>query len=202
MTQASSTLDLEAFEPIDWHAPIEADAFLAGVPSEHQIRGMFPDKVARLAADHGHAVGRSRYIAFKFYPLREHIELMANAVPLIYPECNLREGLRRLGAYGAPTLLDSMIGRVFTSFVGGPKGAMSLVGKSYQTTRSGGTAKVVGYEEQQYVILSLRDVWDYPDALHAGIIEAFLKSIDLDWRPTVQRQTTCDCLLKFAAAEC
>jgi uncharacterized protein (TIGR02265 family) len=197
MSPASSAIDPDGFQPIDWQAPLDIERYLSGVPVEHQIRGMFPDKVAKLAADHGHAVGRSRYIAFKFYPLSEHMELLAEAVPIIHPDCSLREGLRRLGAHAAPTLQDSMIGRVFNSFVGGPKGALSLVGKSYQTTRSGGTAKVMGFEEQGYVILSFRDVWDFPDALHVGIVQAFMRGLDLDWEPTLQVTDPCTCQLRL-----
>ena len=199
MSQGSSSFDHEAFAPIDWDAPLDPATYIDGVPEDHQIRGMFPDKVARLAAEQGRSLGRSRYIAFKFYPLREHMELMAEAVPLLYPDCSLREGLRRLGAHAAPTLLDSMIGRVFTSFVGGPKGAMSLVGKSYQTTRSGGSAKVVGYEDKRFVVVSLRDVWDYPDSLHIGIIETFIQQLELDWTPTLQGADVSSCLVKFSA---
>ena len=188
MGASPSSVDLSAFEGIDWSAPLDAATWIDGVPSEHQIRGMFPDKVAKLAAESGHAIGRSRYIAFKFYPLKEHIELMAEAVPLLYPDAGMREGLRRLGAHATPTLQDSMIGRVFSSFVGGsPVGALSLVGKSYTTTRNGGTAKTVHYEEQRHLVISFRDVWDYPEALHVGIVEAFLQGMGIDWTARVRR---------------
>lgn len=183
----------DGFEPIDWTAPLDVEAIVASVPPDAQIRGMFTDQVCKLAAKSGRSIGRDRYIGFKYYPLSEHIELLAQATAILHPDLPLREGLRRLGAHAAPTLKDSMIGKVFSSFVGDqPAGMLSLVGKSYTATRSMGTARVTDTEAGKSTIITLRTVHDFPDCLHPGIFEAVMRENGLDWELRVRRHSSCD----------
>lgn len=186
------------FLTIDWQEPLDAQAYLDATPDEAQIRGMFLDKVCKLVHEKGGRIGRERYIAFKLYPLKEHMTLMVEAVQMLYPGLSLREGLRELGAHAAPALRDSMIGRVFSSLVGDrPDSVLSLMFKSYQTTRTVGTAKLLHHVSGKELIVGLRDVHDFPDCLHIGIFIAVMRELDQTWSVELHRRSLSDIDVKL-----
>jgi uncharacterized protein (TIGR02265 family) len=189
------------FEAIDWDAPLDVAAQIESVPDDALIRGMFPAEVCRLARIAGRSIGRPSYIAFKHYPLREHMSLMAEAVPFLYPDVSLRRGLRALGAHAAPALRSSTFGRVMTSLLGtDPRRIIALAGKSYEVTRTRGSARVVDHVPGAAVVLELVDVHDWPDALHVGIYEAVIRELGQTWSARVKRITQAHIPLKLERA--
>jgi uncharacterized protein (TIGR02265 family) len=160
---------------------------------------MFLAEVCRLALSNGKKLGRSSYIAFKHYPLKEHMSLMAEAVPVIFPGMSMRRGLRALGAHAAPALRSSTFGRVMTSLLGTePRRILSLAGKSYEVTRTRGAAKVVDHVPGEFVVLELVDVHDWPDALHVGIYEAVIRELGQSWSSKIKRITPSHVEIKLA----
>ena len=190
-------MDNQGFETPSFDAPIDVATYLDAVPDDAQIRGMYTDVLAKLARSRGHDIGRKSYVHFKYYPMREHIEVLADVAKIAFDEdLTLRESLRRLGGKAVPTLKGSMVGKVLSNLVGGTRdGAMSLVAKGYHVSRTVGRAKIIDVTEG-HTVIGLRDVYDFPDAVHVGMFENGLKDIGISGDVEVRRISPFDVDIK------
>jgi len=167
----------EGFGRPDWDAPIDVDGRLEGAPSDGWVRGMFfQGLVDFVRAKTGQPVGRERYLAFKAYPLREYIELLASLAGAAFPDVPLREGLRRLGHRAYPNLMASTIGRVLFSVAANDFGeALRLVGQVYRVVANPGRV-LVAQVEPGFALLELRSMWTFADAYQVGVFEGGMKA--------------------------
>lgn len=188
----------EGFHAPDWSAPLDVDARLDALPSGLVVKGMFLQGLVDEARKRcGRNPGRARYTAFRDYPLREMLELMAETVELAYPDVPVREGLRRLGHPAYPTFARSTVGRVVMAMVrDDPKAALHLAPKSYRLIGNAGTAAVRDCGER-CCILELRDVWTWPDAYNVGVHEGALDAWELEGEVTVRVHSPCDVDLRI-----
>jgi len=161
----------------DWSAPIDVDERLARAPAEGWVRGMFFQGLADQARlGSGPPVGRERYTAFKTYPLREYIELLAAAARAVHPDVPLREGLRRLGHRAFPNLTSSTVGRVLFSVAGDDFGeALRLATNAFRIVASPGRVRVASLERGS-ALLELRHMWTFADAYQVGVFEGAMRS--------------------------
>ncbi len=172
----------------DWDQPLDVEAYLRGTPDDANIRGMYPAALVRqVEKKTGQRLGeRRRYIDFKYYPMREHIQLLAEGAPLLYPQLSLRRAFRELARMTVPTLRSSMVGKVLHNLAGGTTAAMlAIVAKGYGVSRDRGTAKVVENTEG-HVIVELRDIFEFPSSLHVGIFESGLLELGNEGRIDVR----------------
>ena len=181
----------EGFAPVDWSAPLDPDAYLSACPPDAEIRGMFSAALCKLASEHGVKLTTTRFVGFKLYPLRDHMQLLVDAAPQIYPGVGLREAMRRFGGHAMGVLGDTMIGRVFQKLTGanaGGGGTLRFLKSSYASTRSRGTGDVIALEKGLMTCVALRDIDDFADSLHVGIIERVMADLgNGHWRIEVRR---------------
>src|SRR5262249_9911315 len=104
----------------------------------------------------------------------EWISLLADAAPLAHPRALPREGVRRLGQRAYPTFAESTVGKVVMSVAGDNLlGALKLAPRAYAVS---GTARVeLGEAREGYVMLKMREVWDFPE-WQIGVMEGALSA--------------------------
>lgn len=188
------------FEAPDWDAPIDVELHLEGVPEHAQMRGLFMDAIVRRARTKGAQLGRERYLPFRFYPLREHLEVLVAGARILHPEASLRRALYQLSRLALPTFQKSTVGRVLSSLAPlHSRAGLGLLARSYQATRNVGSARV-GAVTAESAIFELRDVHDFPDCVHLGIIEWALIDAGLSGRVRVRRLSPFDVDLEVPIA--
>jgi len=74
---------------------------------------------------------RERYVAYRFYPLIEHVQVLVETSQRVYPGVPLRQALRKLGR-GAPTaLVASTLGKVVLAAAAGAHDVIDAMAKAY-----------------------------------------------------------------------
>lgn len=169
--------DLAGFGRPGWDEPIDVEGRLANAPEDGWVRGMFFQGLVDFAKTKpGAPLGRDRYLAFKAYPLREYIELLARLAAAAFPDSTLREGLRRLGHRAYPNLMASTFGKVLFSVAANDFGeAVKLVGQVYRVVASPGRVHVAQLEPG-LARLELRHMWTFADAYQVGVFEGGMKA--------------------------
>jgi uncharacterized protein (TIGR02265 family) len=158
-----------------WDAPLDADASIARVPDDATISGMFSAALVTEARRRGHTLpsARARYVAFSFYPLREHARLLVETAHRFYPEMSLRQGLRKLG-HGAPkALAGSTLGRIMFGSADGVLDVIAAMAKAYPLNMRPSKVSLVS-SGPGYAVVKLQDVHDFLDCHHVGSFEGVL----------------------------
>lgn len=172
--------DLEAFESIDWRAPLDADAVLEGVPPGVTVKGMFIARLVRDAERAGVSLeGTGTYRSFKDYPLRELMDIELAIAREMFAEIPLREALRRLGRTAFPTLMESLIGRVIFAPAGRDLGrVIRLASKGYKVSISDANVSVVDIGEPHGVIVRLSRLYNFAGSFQVGVFEGAVEYYD------------------------
>lgn len=168
-----------SFSAPDFSRELDPLPYLERVPPDALCKGMFFHDVLKAvqrvsptaAAQLVPHMGQRRYVRFKDYPLREHMELTAEAVKLLYPQLPSREGMRRLGWLAYPTFADSMVGRIVFGVLGKDLDRIFEVGpKSFEVsmTRGRAVARRLGEAHWRY---ELKEVFGYLDSYYVGVLE-------------------------------
>jgi uncharacterized protein (TIGR02265 family) len=183
----------EAFEIPDWTASLDVEAHLAVVPRGGTVKGMFFQDFIKPLNDLGKKPAtRTRYIAFKDYPLKEYMELALEVAPQIHPEQSLRESLRRLGFAVYPNFKSTMIGKAIFAIAGRDfKRVMELAGRAYKVAGSHGEV-TLHHKGPGHTVAELREVYAFPDCLQLGIWEGGMKATGATGEITVRLHSTCD----------
>lgn len=167
---------LQDFIEPNWHAPIDVAKVLAAIPESATITGMFLEPTARDARQQGKplASARERYVPFRFYPLREHVQLLVEASSAYFPQLPLRKALRKLGRAGPNAFLASTLGRVSIAAAHGTVDFIARLAKSYPINLPGTRAEVLDVDAHNAVV-SLRDLLFFADCHHVGVFEGVLR---------------------------
>lgn len=158
------------FHEPDFDAPLDVAGQIAAVPAPHTTKGMFCEQLARAARQCGIAC-EARYVAFRDYPLRDFMRLMAEYGRVRFPGLPAREALRRVGWEAFPTLMSSVTGRVIFAFAGRDvRSALRLAPDAYKHSLSHCSVRSRLNTPGQ-AVLEYRDVWNFPDCYQVGVIE-------------------------------
>lgn len=182
------------FSTPDWNEPLDIEFVIDTCPEEAMMRGMYTLPVCKLAGKMtgGQHFGRDRYIAFKFYPMREHIRVIHDCAAAAYPDLPIRLALRNLSSLAIPTLQKSLVGRTLLTLSGGTtQAALKILEKAFLQARNLGSVKMRDYEEGR-AIFELRDVWDFPDSVQVGIFESAIKEAVGESRVLTRRHSISD----------
>jgi uncharacterized protein (TIGR02265 family) len=181
------------------NAPLDIAERLRAVPRQATVKGMFFDgPIAEAFRRSGDRPGQASYVAFKDYPLTEHIQVLVACAMAGYPDVPVREGLRRLGRDAFRTFLGSLAGKVLFTVAGRDfDAALGLVARSYAIAGPVGTAAVVERTPKAAVI-HLKDIYNLPDCYHVGIFEAAMEYFAKDGEVLTRVRTPSDVDIKMA----
>jgi len=184
------------FVPPNWSAPLDVEERLKKVPEKATVKGMFfssaIDLVKRMHRDGAAAVGEKRYFAFKDYPMADHVRLLETCGRLVYPGESPRQGIRLIGSVAFEVFAQSMVGRAVFGIAGRSwDDALQLVTRAYGTTGPVGTASFDNSDPQRQVI-SFRQIWNFPDSYHVGVIEAAMQHYEKRGEICIRTLSMCD----------
>ncbi|MDD9946742.1 MAG: DUF2378 family protein [Myxococcales bacterium] len=176
MTRAEPHL-ADGFVDVDSWAPLDVPAELAAIPSDATISGMFPAALLAEAQRHGYMLrsARERYLPFKFYPVIEHADLLAESAGLVFPAVPIRKGLRKLGRAAPNALLQSTLGRVVLGAAEhSPVPLLEALANAYGLNLRPGHADLLEHGEG-YAVIALREIHYFLDCHHVGTFEGALR---------------------------
>ena len=110
----------------DFVAPVDLDGHLALLPTDASCKGMFLMDVARIGAK-SRSVAElhelaglpdRRYVAFRDYPMADHMRLAVAASRLAYPGIPIGQGLRRIGQSAFDAVIGTHIGKTLFGVLG------------------------------------------------------------------------------------
>ncbi len=184
---------LERFVEPDWGAPLDIAAYVAGIPADATIKGVFPAAVAEAAKNRGGALtnARDRYHPFSDVPLREYVPMLHECAATLFPSLPPREGLRKLGRSALDAIARSTFGRVLLTSVFDWKTSLAAVAKGASVITPGATMKVIEFEPHRAVV-SMESVYTFFDSHHVGIFEKISSGANLRIRVRVDRRTAYD----------
>lgn len=189
------------FSVPDWTQPVDFAARKALVPPHAVVRGMFLQLLMDAMAQDGK--GRSearRYVAFKNYPMREYVDLLAMAAERMKP-LPAAETVRRLGRGVYPAYEQTITGTAIFAIAGHD---FARVIEAAPTAYKVGLAPAIIRVRSLvpgHAQVELREVYNLPDLHQVGIWEGAMRvchvtgqiktqvidpcSVDFDvrWRP-------------------
>lgn len=177
------------FLPVDTAQPLDVEARIAATPSEKRTKGIFLEKLARAAQPAGGA--EARYAAFEDYPLRDFMRLLADYAPVRYPGVPVREAFRQAGSEALSTLMSSVAGRALLVLSRSDiRSALRLAPEAYKHNLSQCSVQL-RLQGSRQVILEFRDVWNFPECYHVGIIEGVCRTFEA--HPTIRTRIRSAC---------
>jgi uncharacterized protein (TIGR02265 family) len=174
----------ERFRVPDFTRPFELSVYLANTPEDATVKGLFFQDVIKfvqlakrpMAAERLPQLSR-RYVPFRDYPLREHMELTTQVARFLYADVPIREGLRRLGWLVFPGFAESLVGKViFTIFGDNLDRVYELGPRSFPVSMSHGRAATERVGERHWRI-SFREIYGFLDCYYIGVIEGPIRRL-------------------------
>jgi uncharacterized protein (TIGR02265 family) len=166
------------FESPDFSTDVDPRPYLDRVPLNARAKGMFfhdlvkaAERVATRLSPAIRAKAEQRYVSFKDYPLRDHMELSAALAGPLYPGVPTREGMRRLGCLAYPAFAESMVGRVVFGVLGHDLDrVLEIAPKGIELSLSRGRAvsRRVGHAHFRF---EMHDIFGYLDSYWVGVVQ-------------------------------
>jgi uncharacterized protein (TIGR02265 family) len=182
-----------SYERIDFSAPLDVAAYARALPAGALARGMFFSSViATTERLSGKRPNVPDYVHFKEYPILDFFTLVAKCAPLAFHGTPMREALRRFGQDVFPMLSQTMIGKtIFGVAMRDWPRTLDLASRGYPVSIRPGSARLLELHPRS-AIISLRDVWSYPDCYQVGIFEGAMRMFKLQGTIKVRRFSLCD----------
>ena len=117
---------------------------------------------------------RDRYVAFRFYPLREHAALLLETCALVYPKLSLRQALRKLGRAAPQALLRSTLGKITVGSASGPAEVLGAMAKAYPLNVRPCRVDMLELAQGRAVI-RVEELHYFLDSHHVGAFEGLLR---------------------------
>lgn len=185
-------MTLPTFAEPDWSAPLDVDARIQAVPENAAVRGMFIQDLLDIAADAGQPTQKKRYIAFKTYPVREYVRLIAETSARLTPNLPLREACRQLGKTVYPAFEKTMVGSAIFAFAGRRFDRVAhMAAKAYGValTDSDVRTKTVS---PGHIRAELRSIHALPDCFQVGVWEGAMDVCGVEGIVDVAVHSHCD----------
>lgn len=160
----------------DWSQAIDFEARLAAIPPTSMVRGMFLQLLVE-AIGPTHMAKRiaRRYSAFKNYPLRDYVELLAFAAEHMRKKVPA-DCVRRLGWRVYPNYAKTITGTAIFAVAGHDfRRTIEVSPTAYQVSLE--PARVIIKNIQpQFAQVELRDVYNLPEFHQVGIWEGAMQT--------------------------
>ncbi|AKF07675.1 DUF2378 family protein [Sandaracinus amylolyticus] len=172
MARSAFPSDPSGFADPPWNAPLDAQAAIRAIPESSTIAGMYLEPLVREARRLGRALpsARQRYVAFQFYPLREHVTVLVEGTQALFPELSMREALRKLGRGAPRALVQTTLGKIVLGTAEGVLQSLDAIAKTYNTNIKPAHAEIVESAPQAAVV-RLERVPFLLDSHHVGVLE-------------------------------
>lgn len=160
------------FAAPDWKSPVNFEERIAAIPPGANARGMFfqfliDSLEPRVAAQ----LEVPRFIAFKSYPLRDYVTLLARACRVAHPTLPVAEAVRRLGRQVYPSYASTMTGTAVFAIAGRNfRRIVELCPRAYEIGMTPGSVQVKTLADG-YALVELRDIWNLPEFHQVGVWE-------------------------------
>jgi uncharacterized protein (TIGR02265 family) len=173
-----------------WTEALDAQLELASIPEHATISGMFiaPLLLELQRAGIDVAARRARYTAFRFYPLREHAQLLLEACASVYPDRALRVALRKLGRAAPVAFNASTLGKVVLGSSRGVLESIVAMAKGYELNMRPGRASVVESHANR-AVLRLDEVHYFLDSHHVGAFEGTMKHAGVQGEVSIEAES-------------
>lgn len=148
---------------------------LAQAPKDGLVKGWLIHSIMENAKRQGVELAMERkYLGFKDYPVAEYLELLGQAAVRLQGNGSAKEALRELGRGVHGSFSQSLVGKVVLAGLGsghdGARTGLRWITRVYKMTSNHATASIE--EPTDHVaVISLSNVWSFPDAYHVGIFE-------------------------------
>jgi uncharacterized protein (TIGR02265 family) len=169
------TRDRNFVEP-PWSAPLDVAAALRAIPETATVAGLFLEPIVNATRKAGMPIpsARDRYVPFRFYPMREHAQLLIEACGRLYPELSLRLALRKLGRAAPVALVASTLGKVVLGSASGASEVMSALVKAYPINVRPCELQIKELSKGR-AIVSIQQLHFFLDCHHVGAFEGALR---------------------------
>jgi uncharacterized protein (TIGR02265 family) len=167
---------LEEFIEPNWQAPLDMQKVLNTISDSCTITGMFLEPTAREARKKGTPLpsARDKYLTFRFYPLREHVQLLIEACAIFYPGRPARVALRKLGRAAPGALLTTTFGKVCVASAQSTHDLIGALAKSYSVNVPGCAVESVDMGPKASMV-RMQDVQFFADSHHVGVFEGVMR---------------------------
>ena len=168
--------DLSMFADPDWSQPIDFEARLAAIPPTSMVRGMFLQLlVDSIGPTHMAKRMTRRYSAFKNYPLREYVELLAFAAEHMRKKVPA-DCLRRLGWRVYPSYAKTITGTAIFAVAGYDFRRMIELSPTAYHISLEPAEVVIKTIQPQYALVELRHMYNVPEFHQVGIWEGAMQT--------------------------
>lgn len=173
-----------------WCSPLDAQQLISFIPHDATISGMFiaplVHELKRTQASI--APPRRRYVAFQFYPLREHATLLVEIAERSFAGRPVRLALRKMGRAAPASFISSTLGRVVMGSSQGVIGAVEALAKAYSLNMRPGSATVIESSANS-VVVRMEDVHYFLDSHHVGAFEGAMKHAGVRGKVLIDSKT-------------
>lgn len=194
-----SMRDARFVEPT-FRAWLDPTAAVRAVPESASIAGMFVSALAEEARSRRLPLpsARARYLPMRFYPLREHVQLLVEAAATLCGDMPLRAGLRVLGRGAPQSLLESTVGKIVLGSASGVQQVVAAIVNTYPVHIRPSFAAVLE-EGDGRMVVRLEQVHFFLDSHHVGVFEGALRHAGVRGRVRIHQHsdTAADLLLTW-----
>jgi uncharacterized protein (TIGR02265 family) len=160
----------------NWNASIDFDARLAAIPANATTRGMFLSLLLQSVGPNAAPSVRSRrYLAFKKYPLREYVELLAQCCADPGSRTSDAQRVRQLGRAVYPNYAKTITGTAIFAAAGhNYRRVLELCPAAYRIAVEPSEV-IVRSITDGHAVIELRGLWNVPDFHQVGIFEGAMQ---------------------------
>ncbi len=164
------------FRSPEWKSAIDFEARIAAIPPGANARGMFFQFLVdaldpRVAAQ----IEAPKFIAFKSYPLRDYVTLLARASRAAFPHVSASEAVRRLGRSVYPSYARTLTGTAVFAIAGrNYRRVVELCPRAYEIGMTPGSVRVRSLTHG-HAIVELREIWNVPEFHQVGVWEGAME---------------------------
>jgi uncharacterized protein (TIGR02265 family) len=173
---------------------------IENTPHSARISGMYVAGLYESFAGRGIDIAPPEPIkSFRYYSLREFMELLLDGAVTLHPDLPVSSGLQMLGRLVIPTFASSLGGKVIMGVVGHDwELALTCVARGYQVSLRPGSASI-GNLSKGRAVVELRQVYNFGDSYQVGVIEGLMEWCLVEGRvtPTVRSAASTDLLVEW-----
>jgi uncharacterized protein (TIGR02265 family) len=164
------------FAEPDWYAPIDFSKRLAAIPASARVRGMFLQLLMQSLSSQVVAQLPDRhYVAFKNYPMREYVELLALSCAQGQSRLTAAARVRKLGRAVYPNYANTITGTAIFAVAGRNfRRVIELCPAAYRIACEGCEVTVRSISDE-HAVIELRNLWNLPDLHQVGIFEGAMQ---------------------------